>query len=153
MPDTFSQIYIHIIFAVKGRQNQILPDWKDELYKYITGIVTNKKQKLIYINGMPNHIHILVGFRPNMNASDLVRDIKYNSTNFINSKKYLKGKFYWQEGFGAFSCSHSQLDKVINYIKNQEVHHRKKTFKEEYLDFLKIYDIEYKPEYLFDFED
>jgi putative transposase len=151
MADTFTQIYIHVIFAVKGRQNKISPDWKDELYKYISGIVSNKKQKLIYINGMPDHIHILIGMRANVMLSDIVRDIKFNSTNFINTKKFLMGKFYWQEGFGAFSCSHSQLDKVVNYIKNQETHHKKKTFKDEYIDFLNRYNVEYKPEYLFDF--
>jgi REP element-mobilizing transposase RayT len=101
---------------------------------------------------MPDHIHILIGQKPNSNLSDIVRDIKFNSTNFINSKKYLRGKFYWQEGFGAFSCSASQLDNVINYIKNQEEHHRKRTFREEYLSFLKKYNVDYKPEYLFNFD-
>ena len=152
MADTYTQIYIHIIFAVKGRQNHISVDWKDELYKYITGIISNKKQKLIHINGISDHIHILIGMKPTISLSDLVRDVKFNSTNFINAKRYINGKFYWQEGFGAFSCSPSQLDKVINYIKNQEIHHKRKTFKEEYVEFLKRYNVEYKPEYLFDFE-
>ena len=150
MSNTYSQIYIHIVFAVKGRQNLISKIWKDELYKYITGIVINEGQKLIAINGMPDHIHILVGSKPNKALSDLVRDIKANSSRFINEKKWINGKFEWQTGFGAFSYSHSQLTNVINYIQNQEEHHKKKTFKEEYVDFLKAFDIDYNNQYLFD---
>tara|TARA_R110000868_G_scaffold276394_1_gene536049 strand:- start:812 stop:1270 length:459 start_codon:yes stop_codon:yes gene_type:complete len=150
MANTYSQIYIHVVFAVKGRQNLISKNWKDELYKYITGIVTNENQKLIAINGMPDHIHILIGLKPNKALSDLVRDIKANSSRFINDKSWINGKFEWQTGFGAFSYSHSQLTNVINYIQNQEEHHNKKTFKEEYVDFLKAFDINYNNQYLFD---
>jgi putative transposase len=150
MANTYTQLYIHIVFAVKGRQNLISKIWKDELYKYITGIVINEGQKLIAINGMPDHIHILVGSKPNKALSDLVRDIKANSSRFINEKKWINGKFEWQTGFGAFSYSHSQLTNVINYIQNQEEHHKKKTFKEEYVDFLKAFDIDYNNQYLFD---
>ena len=150
MANTYTQLYIHIVFAVKGRQNLISKIWKDELYKYITGIVINEGQKLIAINGMPDHIHILVGSKPNKALSDLVRDIKANSSRFINEKKWISGKFEWQTGFGAFSYSHSQLTNVINYIQNQEEHHKKKTFKEEYVDFLKAFDIDYNNQYLFD---
>ena len=149
MANTYSQIYIHCVFAVKGRQNLISPKWKNELYKYITGIVTNEDQKLIAINGMPDHLHILIGLKPNKNISDIIRDIKANSSRFINTQRWIAGKFEWQKGFGAFSCSHSQLDSVINYIQEQENHHKKLSFREEYLKFLKHYNIEYNSDYLF----
>ncbi len=149
MPNTFTQIYIQIVFAVDGRQNLIHRDFKEELHKYITGIVTNKKQKLIEIDAMPDHTHILIGLKPDISLSDLVRDIKANSSRFINYKKIVKGKFNWQIGFGAFSYSHSQLGNVVKYIQDQENHHRKRTFKEEYLEFLKKYEIEYNDKYLF----
>jgi putative transposase len=147
---TFSQIYIQIVFAVKGRQNLILPSWEDELYKYITGIVQNKGQKLIAINGMPDHIHILIGMKPVCCLSDLVREVKKASNSFIKEKNFVKSNFQWQEGFGAFSYSHSALNNVVKYIDNQKEHHRKKTFKEEYIDFLKEFQVEYKEEYLFE---
>ena len=150
MADTYTQIYIHIIFAVKGRRNLISSSWKNELYKYITGIITNEAQKLIAINGMPDHIHLLVGLKPTIALSNLVRDIKANSSRFVNEKSWIKGKFEWQHGFGAFSYSHSQLDTIINYINNQEEHHKKKTFKEEYISFLQHFHIEFKTEYIFD---
>jgi putative transposase len=150
MADTYSQIYIQIVFSVKNRLNLIHQDWKDDLYKYITGICTNHDQKLIAINGMPDHVHILVGLRPSMAVSELVQHIKANSSRFINSQNWLKSKFYWQEGFGAFSYGQSQLDGVSKYIANQEVHHAKKTFKEEYFEFLKKFQIEYDEKYLFD---
>ena len=150
MANTYSQLYIQIVFAVKGRQNLISNKWKDELYKYITGIITNEDQKLLAINGMSDHIHILIGLKPNKALSDLVRDIKANSSRFINEKRWINGKFEWQTGFGAFSYSQSQLTNVINYIQNQEEHHKTKTFKEEYIDFLKAFEIEYKDEYTFE---
>lgn len=150
MANTYSQLYIHIVFAVKGRQNLIATVWKDEIYKFITGIITNKQQKLIAINGMPDHIHISIGLKPDKSISDLVRDIKANSSKFINNQNWINGKFEWQTGFGAFSYSHSQLTNVINYIHNQEEHHKTKTFKEEYLEFLKLFNVEFKNEYLFD---
>jgi len=149
MANTYSQLYIHIIFAVKGRQSLISAKWKEEIYKYITGITTNKGQKLIAINGMPDHIHILIGLKPDKSISDLVRDIKSNSSKFINDKKWITGKFEWQIGFGAFSHSHSQLTNVIKYIQRQEEHHKVKTFKEEYIEFLKLFNIEFKDGYLF----
>jgi REP element-mobilizing transposase RayT len=150
MADTYSQIYIHIVFAVKGRNNLISTKWKDELHMYITGVVTNEGQKLIAINGMPDHIHILIGLRPTAALSIVVRDIKANSSKFINGKRWIAGRFEWQQGFGAFSYSHSQLTNVINYIQNQEEHHRTKTFREEYLEFLKLYNIDFKNEFIFD---
>ena len=148
MANTFSQIYIHVIFSVKQRENLIGKNWKDELYKYITGIVRNKNQKMISINGMPDHVHLLIGLKPDKSLSDLVRDIKNNSSNFINEKGFVHGKFSWQEGFGAFSYSDSQLDNVINYIENQELHHQRKTFRDEYIDILKKFKIEYDEKYL-----
>lgn len=150
MADTYSQIYIHIVFAVKGRSNLISPKWKDELYKYITGIITNDGQKLIAINGMPDHIHILIGLKPTIALSDIVRDIKASSSKFINTQKWIAGKFEWQHGFGAFSYSHSQLSNVINYIQNQEEHHKTRTFRQEYLEFLKRYNVDFKEEFIFE---
>lgn len=149
MSGTFSQIYIQIVFAVKGRQSLIAEQWDGELYKYITGIVTNKNQKLLAINGMADHIHILIGMKPSCCLSDLVREIKKASNEFVNKKGFSQSKFEWQEGYGAFSYSHSALDSVIRYIQNQKEHHRKRSFKEEYKEFLIQYRIEHKDEYLF----
>jgi putative transposase len=151
MAGTYSQIYLQVVFAVKGRENLIGKSWKDELHKYIAGITIAKEQKSIIINGMPDHIHVFIGLKPSMRISDLVRDIKNNSSKFINEKGFVKGKFHWQEGYGAFSYSHSQIESVYNYILNQEEHHRKKTFREEYLALLKKFEIEYKEEFIFEF--
>ena len=150
MAGTFSRIYIQIVFAVKGRNNSIQNEWKDALHKYISGIIKKKGHKSIVVGGMPDHIHVFVGLKPVMAISDLIRDIKNNSTNFINEKKFVQGKFCWQEGYGAFSYSHSQIDSVYNYILNQEKHHRMKSFKEEYLDMLTKFAIEHDEKYLFD---
>lgn len=150
MSQTFSQIYIQIVFAVQGRQNLIQKSWKDELHKYLSGIITDKNQKSIIVNGMPDHIHAFVGLRPSMAISDLVREMKNNSTNFINDRNFVKGKFSWQDGYGAFSYSHSQMDNVYNYILNQEEHHKTKTFKQEYIQFLNSFGISYDEKYLFE---
>ena len=150
MANTYSQIYVQIVFAVQGRQNLILDAYKEEIQKYITGIVRNQKQKLIVINGMPDHLHILIGLTPNMALSDLVRDIKSDSSAFINGKKWFRGKFNWQEGFGAFSYGRSQLSQVVKYIRDQEKHHQHRSFKEEYLSLLRKFQIEFSEEYLFD---
>ena len=150
---TYSQIYIQVIFAVKGRDSLIPPEREEKLYKYITGIVQNKEQKMLAINGMPNHIHFLIGMKPSCCLSDLVREIKKSSNSFINDNKLAKFKFSWQEGFGAFSYSHSQLGDVINYIMNQKEHHKKNTFKEEYINFLHLFKVDYDERYLFDFND
>jgi len=150
MPNTYSQLLVHLIFAVQGRQNLISNSWKEELFKYITGIVTNKKQRLLCINGTGDHIHILIGLRPDIAVSDLVRDIKSNSTNFINTRKFARGNFNWQTGYGAFTYSNSQIDRVVKYILNQEKHHTKKTFKEEYVEFLNKFSINFEEKYLFD---
>ncbi|MBI5476709.1 MAG: IS200/IS605 family transposase [Ignavibacteriales bacterium] len=153
MANTFTQIYIHIVFSVKQRVSLIQNEWREELHKYITGIIQNQGHKLLAINSMPDHIHILIGMRPDDSLSELVRDLKANSSKWINEKKFLKTKFFWQEGYGAFSYSHSQLDKVIHYIKNQQEHHKKRPFKEEYISFLKKYDIPYDPKYVFDIDE
>jgi|SRR5690554_3541764 len=149
MADTFSQIYIQTVFAVEHRASLISPEWEEELYKYITGIVQNKGQKMLAVNGMPDHIHIFIGMKPSCCLSDLVREIKKSSNDFITEKKFSKFKFNWQEGYGAFSYSHSAMDNVVKYVMNQKEHHKKQSFKEEYLDFLNKFQIEYKDEYLF----
>jgi putative transposase len=150
MANTYTQIYIQIVFSVKGRQNLIHKNWKDELHKYICGVVNGKDQKVYAIGGVADHIHILVSIKPTILISDLVRDIKANSSKWINENHYLNGKFQWQDGFGAFSYSQSQLDNVIAYINNQELHHQKKTFKDEYIELLHKFNIEYDEKYLFD---
>ena len=133
MANTFSQIYIQTVFAVENRLSLITPEFKEDLYKYITVIVRNQGQKLISINGMPDHVHILIGLKPAMALADLVREIKADSSNFINRNKWVRGKFSWQEGYGAFSYGHSQLSTIIRYIQNQEKHHSRRSFKDEYL--------------------
>ncbi len=153
MPGTFSKLYIQIVFAVKGRENMISNNWNKELHKYIAGIIKGKEQKSIIVNGMPDHIHAFIGLRPAMAISDLVRDIKNNSSNFINDHKWTKNKFEWQNGYGAFSYSHSHIDSVYKYILNQENHHKKKTFKQEYIEFLKKFEVDYEKKYLFEWYD
>ena len=149
MANTYTQIYIQIVYAVNGRKNLIRKSFKDELEKFIAGIITNRKQKLYAIYAMPDHVHILVSMSPNISVSDLARDIKAGSSKFVNDKKYLPQKFSWQAGFGAFSYSKSHLSRVVNYILNQEEHHKKKSFKEEYLELLEKFEIEFDEKYLF----
>lgn len=153
MSGTYSQIYIQVVFAVKGRNSLISPDWEERLYKYVTGIVQNKQQKMLAINGIPNHIHFLIGMKPSCCLSDLVREVKKSSNEFIKENNFTKYKFNWQEGFGAFSYSHSQLDDVIKYIMRQKEHHKKKTFKEEYIRFLKEFKVEFEEKYLFEWDE
>jgi putative transposase len=150
MSNTYSQIFIQIVFAVRGREHFIKESFRDELQKYITGIIINKGQKLYAIYCMPDHVHILVSLKPDCNISALTRDIKANSSSFIQGKSG-NADFRWQEGFGAFSYSKSHVDRVVNYILNQQEHHERKTFREEYLDFLKEMEISYRDEYLFEF--
>lgn len=145
----FSNLYSDC-FAVKGRENLIGAGWKTQLHKYIAGTIKGKGQKSIIVNGMPDHIHAFVGLKPAMAISDLVRDIKNNTSNFVNEHKFIHGKFAWQEGYGAFSYSQSHIEKVYEYILNQEKHHQKKTFKQEYLGFLKKFEVEYDEKYLFE---
>lgn len=136
MANTYTQIYIHVVFAVEGRQNLISPEHNDELQKYISGIVSGQNHKLITINNLPDHLHLLIGMRPDSSLSDLVRAVKAGSSKFINEKHWVIGRFSWQEGFGAFSHSRSQLGTVIRYIENQQNHHAKKSFREEYIALL-----------------
>ncbi len=153
MAGTFSQIYIQVVFAVNGRQSFIQASWEERLYQYISGIVRQKDQKMLAINGVNNHIHFFIGMKPSCCLSDLVREIKKSSNEFIKENKFSKYKFSWQEGYGAFSYSHSQIDSVVKYIMNQKEHHKKITFREEYIDFLKKYEIEHDEKFLFDWFD
>ena len=150
MANTFSQIYIHIVFSVKGRENLIKSSFRDELQKYISGIIKNLNQKLYAIYIMPDHVHLFVSINPSFAISDLVREIKANSSKFINEKGWIRGKFNWQDGYGAFSYSKSQANNVINYINNQEKHHKSVSFKEEYIDLLKKFEIQFEEKYLFE---
>ncbi len=149
MANTYSQIYVQVVFAVEGRQNLIWPENNDELQKYIGGIVSGQKQKLIAINNLPDHLHLLVGLKPDIALSNLVRDVKAGSSKFINEQHWVVGRFSWQEGFGAFSYSRSQLGAVIRYIENQQMHHARKTFREEYVELLEKFNVAYDPRFLF----
>jgi REP element-mobilizing transposase RayT len=149
MANTYTQIYIHVVFAVEGRQNLITSERNDELQKYITGIVTAQKHKLLEINNMPDHLHMLIGLRPDAALSDLVRDVKAGSSKFINEKHWVMGRFLWQEGFGAFSHARSHLNAVIRYIQNQQKHHAKKSFRDEYVELLEKFGVEYDQKYIF----
>lgn len=153
MANTYSQIYIQIVFAVSGRQNLIDPRFRGEIHKYITGIVLKRGQKLLAVFCMPDHVHILVAIQPSVTISDLIRDIKAGTSNFINKQGWVRGHFNWQEGFGAFSYSRSQIDQVCKYILDQEERHRKRTFKHEYIGLLRKFEIEYDDRYLFDWHE
>ena len=149
MANTYTQIYIHYVFAVQNRLGLIQNRWRDELYKYMTGIITNKGHKLLQIGGMPDHIHALVSMSPKQSPSDLMADVKRSSSLWINENRLVMGKFSWQEGFGAFSYGKSQISDIAGYIENQEKHHQKRTFMEEYFEFLKLFEIEYDERYVF----
>jgi REP element-mobilizing transposase RayT len=149
MANTYTQIYIQVVFAVQGRPNLIPKQNKEELHKYMTGIVRERDQKLLAVHCMPDHTHILVGLRPSLALSDLVREVKNGSTNFINRSGWVMGRFSWQEGFGAFSYGHSQLQGIIEYIRDQERHHARSSFRDGYLRFLKRYEIEHEEKYIF----
>ena len=153
MPNTYSQIYLHFVFAVKGRLNLIAEHNREELQKYITGIVTNRGQKMLSIYCMPDHTHALIGMKPSMLISDLVKDMKTGSSNFFNKNKWIRGNFNWQEGYGVFSHSKGNIDTVAKYITNQKEHHKKTTFRTEYLGLLKEHEIEYEEKYLFEWYD
>jgi len=151
MPNTYSQIYLQFVFAVKGRESLISKNNKEELQRYMTTLVQNRNSKLLAINCMPDHTHLFVGIEPTVRISDFIKEIKVESNEFINSKKWVRGKFSWQEGYGVFSYSNSQVDSVVNYVLNQEAHHQKKTFRQEYLELLKEFDIPSEEKYLFEF--
>ncbi|ASB49112.1 IS200/IS605 family transposase [Alkalitalea saponilacus] len=149
MPNTYTQIHIHAVFAVKNRLSLISKLWEQRLYQYITGIIQNHGHKMLSINGMPDHVHILFGMRPIQSLSDLMRDVKGDSSLWINESKFVAGKFSWQDGYGAFSYSKSQIPAVASYIENQKTHHQKKSFMEEYTKILKDFEIEYDEKYIF----
>lgn len=151
MANTYTQIYLQVVFAVAGKASLIHRKNKEELFRYITGIIRNEGQKLLAINGMPDHVHLLIGLKPDIALSGLVRDIKTSSSKFINSNRWNGTKFNWQEGFGAFSYGHSQLPSVIPYIQNQEKHHAKHSFKNEYFTLLRKFDIAFEDKYVFEF--
>jgi putative transposase len=153
MANTYTQLYIQLVFAVKGRRSFIHNSWEEELYKHTTAVVQNDKHKMLAINGMPDHIHIFIGLNPSISISDLVKDIKRASNNLINDKGFTNNKFEWQSGYGAFSYSKSQIDQVCKYILNQKAHHAKHSFKTEYIALLKLFGIDFKDEYLFEFYD
>lgn len=148
MANTYTQIHIHAIFAVQNRTSLIHKNWQEDLYKYITGIIQNNGHKLLQIGGMPDHVHILFGMRPVQSLSELIQDIKGSSSKWINENNFIQGKFSWQEGYGAFSYGKSQVDSVIKYIQNQEIHHQKHSFQEEYLELLKIFEVNFDEKYI-----
>jgi len=149
MANTYTQIHIQVVFSVQNRKCLIQKSFKNEIYQYITGIIQNNGHKLLAINGIPDHIHIFFGMRPKQSLSELMQDIKGDSSKWINRKGFITGRFSWQEGYGAFSYSKSQVNNVIDYIKNQEIHHQKKTFTEEYLEFLEKFEIPFDERYVF----
>ena len=153
MPNTYTQIYVQIVFAVQGRQNLITEKHREKLEKYICGIISNKKSKPLAIYCNPDHTHILIGLHPSISISDMARDIKANSSKWINEERWIAGKFNWQEGFGAFTYSKSQIDAVSKYILNQPQHHKRASFKEEYINFLKKFQIDYNEKYLFEWHE
>jgi REP element-mobilizing transposase RayT len=149
MANTYTQIHIQAVFAVKYRLGIIQKNWKDELFKYVTGIIRENDHRLLAINGMPDHVHVFFGMRPAQSLSDLLQVIKANSSKWINERGFVKGRFEWQQGFGAFSYSKSQISDVIAYIQNQEAHHQKRTFLDEYRNLLEEFDVEYDSRYIF----
>ena len=149
MANTFSQIYLQFVFAVQNRQNLIPRQHKEELHKYITALVQARKAKMLAVHCMPDHIHLFVGFKPSVLISDFVKEIKVQSNEFITDKKWIKERFAWQEGYGVFSYGHSQIDEVCKYILNQETHHKKKTFRQEYVEFLEKFAVPFEERYLF----
>jgi len=149
MANTYTQIHIQLVFAVQNRASLIKDSWKDEMYKYMTGIIQNKDHKMLQINSMPDHIHILIGLRPTQALAELVKVVKQESTNWINDQKFTPKKFNWQEGYGAFSYTKSDVPRVIKYIQNQENHHREIKFLDEYVEMLRVHEIEYDEKYLF----
>lgn len=150
MAGTFSQMYVQIVFAVRLRKPLLMNPWRQDVFKYMASIIEAKGQKSMIVNGVEDHVHILVGLRPSMSISDLVRDVKNNSSKFINSKGFVKTQFQWQGGFGSFTYSHSDVDNVYKYILRQEEHHSKATFTSEYLDLLESHNADYDPRYVFD---
>ncbi len=152
-PGVFTQLFIQLVFAVKYRDRLLKEEYRTDIFSYMSGIATNMKHKSIIINGVSDHVHVFLGFNPSVSISDTVYELKRSTSLFINEKNWFSHKFNWQEGYGAFSYSRSHIDNVYNYVKNQEQHHRKKTFRDEYIEFLKKFEIEYDKKYLFEFFD
>ena len=150
MANTFSQIYLQFVFAVKNRQSTIAKENKEELHKYITGLVQNRKSKMLAIHCMPDHIHLFIGYKPVIAIPDLIKEVKVESNEFINDKKWTKSKFSWQEGYGVFSYSQSHIDSVVKYVLNQEEHHKKKSFRQEYMEFLEKFAVPFEERFLFE---
>lgn len=153
MANTFSQIYLQFVFAVKGRDCLIPKEHKEELHKYMTGLVQNRKAKMLAVHCMPDHTHLFVGFKPSVLIADFIKEIKVESNEFVNQKKWVKGKFSWQEGYGVFSYSQSHIGRVVKYVLNQEAHHYKQSFRQEYHELLEKFKISFEEKYLFDFID
>lgn len=153
MANTYHQIYLQFVFAVKYRQSLIPKEHKEELHKYITGLAQNRKAKMLAIHCMPDHAHLFVGYDPSVYIPDFIKEIKVESNEFINKKKWIYKDFAWQKGYGVFSYSRSHIDRVIKYVLNQEEHNKKKTFRKEYIEFLKKFEVFYDERYLFDFFD
>lgn len=152
-PNTYTQIYLHFVFAVKYREALIQPKYQNEIYSFISGLINSMGHKSFAVDGMPDHTHIFMSFNPKVSPSETIKEIKRASTNFINEKKWFPGKFRWQEGYGCFSYSKSQVDNVVKYVLNQKEHHRKITFRDEYLDFLNKFEVDFDKKYLFKFFD
>mgnify|MGYP005861613417 CR=1 FL=1 len=153
MANTFSQIYLQFVFAVQNRKSMIPKEKKEELHKYMTALVQRRTAKMIAVHCMPDHTHLFVGYKPGYLISDFIKEIKVESNEFINDKMWTKGRFKWQEGYGVFSYSHSHIDRVAKYVLNQEKHHKKRTFRDEYLDLLTKFNIPYDEKYMFNFFD
>lgn len=149
MANTYTQIHIQAVVAVKFRSSVIQSFWNQRLHQYITGIVQNNNHKMLCINSMPDHLHLFFGFRPTQSLSDLMRMVKGESSEWINKNKLTSSIFRWQEGYGAFSYARSQVKAVAQYVENQEIHHRKISFLEEYKNFLKKFEVEYEDQYIF----
>ncbi len=152
MANTFTKLYAHIVFSPKGREGYLIPEIEERVYKYMTGVIKEKGHILLAINGIPNHVHLLIGYKPNISLSDLVRDLKSSTSKFINENKLLRGYFSWQEGFGGFSVGHTQVNTVAQYIQLQKIHHKEKSFRKEYIDLLQMSEIQFDEVYLFDAE-
>jgi putative transposase len=151
MANTFSQIYLQFVFAVKHRENLIAPQHKEELHRYLTALVQNRNAKMLAVHCLPDHTHLFVGIKPTVLISDFIKEVKVESNAFINQKKWIKGKFGWQEGYGVFSYSHSHINAVVQYVLNQEKHHARKSFRQEYQELLTLFNIPFEEKFLFDF--
>jgi putative transposase len=150
-PGTFTQIYIQLVFSPLRRESLLNPEIRSRVFEYMSGVASHLKHKPIIINGMDDHVHLFLGLNPNLSVSETVKEIKRVSSVFINQHHFFRGKFEWQNGYGGFSYSHSHIGRVYDYILNQEIHHKKRTFREEYMDLLKKFEVRFEDQYLFEF--